>query len=81
MKALMTFAAAAALLGVAACGQGVNEESGEAADSAYEEATTGDVDPGQGPMEEAGEAADEAADGADPVPGDSTTGGVPPATP
>jgi len=81
MRSVLAIAAAAALLSVAACGQGPNEEAGEAADSAYEQSTTGDVDPGQGPMEEAGEAADEAADGADPIPGDATTGGAPPATP
>lgn len=72
MRFLMTAAAAAFALGLAACSQGTNEEAGEAADTAAEQATTGQTDLGQGPAEEAGEAADEAADGADPVPGDST---------
>jgi hypothetical protein len=37
---------------------------------------------GQGPAEEAGEAIDEAADGADAIPGDSTTTQTPaPTTP
>ncbi len=71
-KILMTAAASAFALSLAACGQGPNEEAGEAADTAYEQSTTGTTDLGQGPMEEAGEAADEAADGADPVPGDTT---------
>ncbi len=48
------------LLGVVACSQGPNEEAGEAADTAYEQSTTGTTDLGQGPMEEAGEALDEA---------------------
>jgi hypothetical protein len=73
MRFLMTAAAAAFALGLAACSQGTNEEAGEAADTAAEQATTGETDLGQGPAEEAGEAADEAADGADPVPGDGTT--------
>lgn len=72
MKTLVTTAAIAALLGIAACSQGTNEEAGEAADTAYEQSTTGTTDLGQGPNEEAGEAADEADDGADPAPGDST---------
>lgn len=72
LKSVLAASAAIALLSVAACGQGANEEAGEAADSAYEQSTTGTTDMGQGPLEEVGEAADEAADGADPVPGDST---------
>jgi hypothetical protein len=72
MRLLITAAAAAFALGLAACSQGTQEESGEAADTAAEQATTGETDLGQGPMEESGEAADEAKDGADPVPGDST---------
>jgi ABC-type glycerol-3-phosphate transport system substrate-binding protein len=60
MKTLVTTAAVAALLGLAACSQGTNEEAGEAADSAYEQSTTGSTDLGQGPQEEAGEAIDEA---------------------
>jgi len=72
MKTILMASAAVAMLGMAACSQGPNEEAGEAADTAYEQSTTGTTDLGQGPMEEAGEAADEAADGADPTPGDST---------
>lgn len=72
LKSLLGAAAAVSLLGVVACGQGPQEEAGEAADSAIEQTTTGTTDLGQGPMEEAGEAADEAADGADAVPGDTT---------
>jgi hypothetical protein len=79
MRLLITAAAAAFALGLGACSQGTQEESGEAADTAAEQATTGETDMGQGPMEEAGEAADEAKDGADPVPGDSTA--PPPTTP
>lgn len=73
MRTVLMMAASAALLGVAACGQGPAEEAGEAADTAYEQSTTGTTDMGQGPAEETGEAIDEAADGADPVPGDTTT--------
>ena len=72
MKALLMTAAAVAMLGMAACSQGPNEEAGEAADTNYEQSTTGTTDLGQGPAEETGEAVDEAADGADAVPGDST---------
>ncbi|MGE0597109.1 MAG: hypothetical protein AB7P07_12150 [Hyphomonadaceae bacterium] len=75
MKTVLSAAAAIALLGAAACSQGPNEEAGEAADTTMEQSSTGTTDMGQGPMEEAGEAADEAADGADAVPGDSTTTG------
>lgn len=60
MKTILMAAAAAATLGLAACGQGANEEAGEAADTAYEQSTTGTTDLGQGPQEEAGEAVDEA---------------------
>ncbi len=77
MRYLLTAAAAAFALGAAACSQGPNEEAGEQADTATEQATTGQTDLGQGPSEEAGEAADEAADGHDAVPGDTT---APPAT-
>lgn len=73
LKSVLAATAAVALLGVAACGQGPNEEAGEAADTAYEQSTTGTTDLGQGPAEETGEAIDEAADGADAVPGDTTT--------
>ena len=74
-KILMTAAASAFALGMAACSQGPNEEAGEAADTAYEESTTGETNVGQGPMEEAGEAADEAQ-------GEATEGApaTPPAT-
>lgn len=64
LKSVLTATAAVALIGVGACTQGPNEEAGEAADTAYEESTTGATDLGQGPMEEAGEAVDEAAEGA-----------------
>lgn len=74
LKSLLAATAAAALLSVAACGQGPNEEAGEAADTAYEQSTTGTTDLGQGPMEEAGEAVDAATDGA---PADAPT--APPA--
>jgi hypothetical protein len=60
MKTMLMTAAAAAILALAACGQGANEEAGEAADSSYEQSTTGTTDMGQGPQEEAGEALDEA---------------------
>jgi hypothetical protein len=69
LKSLLAATAAAALLSVAACGQGANEEAGEAADTAYEQSTTGSTDLGQGPMEETGEAIDEATNG---VPSGST---------
>jgi hypothetical protein len=72
MRTVLMLAASAALLGVAACSQGPAEEAGEAADTAYEQSTTGTTDLGQGPAEETGEAIDEAADGADATPGDTT---------
>lgn len=77
LKTVLAAAAAATLMAVAACSQGPNEEAGEAADTAYEQSTTGQTNPGQGPMEEAGEAVDEATDGA-PASGADT---VPPADP
>lgn len=77
LKTLMAAAAAAALMGVGACTQGENEEAGEAADTAYEQSTTGTTDMGQGPMEEAGEQADEATDAQAPADGTTTP---PPAT-
>ncbi len=64
MKALLMTAAAVAMLGLAGCGQGANEEAGEAADTSYEQSTTGTTDLGQGPQEEVGEAIDEATEGA-----------------
>jgi hypothetical protein len=79
MKTLLMTAAAAAMLGLAACGQGANEEAGEAADTQYEQSTTGMTDPGQGPQEEAGEAIDESTEGA-PA-GDAATTTPPPTTP
>jgi hypothetical protein len=64
MKTILMATAAVAMLGLVACGQGPNEEAGEAADTSYEQSTTGTTDLGQGPQEEAGEAVDEATDGA-----------------
>jgi ABC-type glycerol-3-phosphate transport system substrate-binding protein len=72
MKSILMAAAVAATLGLAACGQGANEEAGEAADTAYEQSTTGTTDLGQGPAEEAGEAIDQATDGA-PASNEATT--------
>lgn len=60
LKSVLAATAAAGLLAIAACSQGANEEAGEAADTAYEQSTTGTTDLGQGPNEEAGEAIDEA---------------------
>ena len=71
LKTILAAGAALSLAGVAACSQGPNEEAGEAADTAYEQSTTGSTDLGQGPMEEAGEQLDEATNGA-PA-GDTTT--------
>ncbi len=76
LKSLLGAAAAVSLLGVVACSQGPNEEAGEAADTAYEQSTTGTTDMGQGPAEEAGEAVDA---GTTPPPADGTTT-TPPAT-
>jgi hypothetical protein len=79
LKSVLAATAAAALLSVAACGQGPNEEAGEAADTAYEQSTTGTTDMGQGPQEEAGEALDEAQTGeSSATPGTTTT--TPPTT-
>jgi hypothetical protein len=76
-KILLTVAASAFAFGLAACSQGSNEEAGEAADSAYEQSTTGTTDLGQGPQEEAGEALDEAqgeaAEGNTTPPAEGTT--------
>jgi predicted outer membrane protein len=72
LKSVLAATAAVALLGVAACGQGPNEEAGEAADTAYEQSTTGTTDLGQGPAEEAGEAIDEAQTG-ESTPSTTTT--------
>ena len=77
LKSLLGAAAAVSLLGVVACSQGPNEEAGEAADTNYEQSTTGTTDLGQGPAEETGEALDEAADGTadggDTTPAPTTT--------
>jgi hypothetical protein len=78
MRLLITAAAAAFALGLGACTQGTNEEAGEAADTAAEQAATGETNMGQGPAEEAGEQADEANEGATGA-GDTTT--PPPTTP
>jgi hypothetical protein len=76
MRILILTAAIAAL---AACSQGPNEEAGEAADTAYEQSTTGTTDAGQGPMEEAGEHLDQATEGAPATP-PAETPATPPAT-
>jgi hypothetical protein len=55
LKIIATAAAAAAMLGLAAC-----EQAGENADSAIEEATQGEENLGDGPLEQAGESVDEA---------------------
>jgi hypothetical protein len=85
LKTVLATAAAAALLSVAACSQGPQEEAGEAADTAYEESTSGATDMGQGPMEEAGEATDEATgeatEGATTTPPEGTTTTPPPTNP
>jgi outer membrane protein assembly factor BamD (BamD/ComL family) len=73
-------AAAAAVCFAAACSQGPNEEAGEAADTAYEQSTTGQTELGQGPMEEAGEQLD-AQQGATPPAGEATTTQPPATTP
>jgi|GEM_PF-2090532 len=80
LKSVLAATAAVALLGVAACGQGPNEEAGEAADTAYEQSTTGSTELGQGPQEEAGEAVDEAQTGEAMPPAGDTTTTTPPAT-
>lgn len=58
--------AAIAALALAACGpqNTTNEEVGEAADTAAEQAATGQTNMGDGPMEQAGEAMDEASENA-----------------
>ena len=63
LKSVLAATAAAALLSIAACSQGPNEEAGEAADTAREQSTAGTTDLGQGPAEEAGETLDQATDG------------------
>jgi predicted small lipoprotein YifL len=61
LKSVLTAAAAACLLSVAACGQGPAEKAGQAADTAYEQSTTGTTNPTDGPAENAGEAIDNGA--------------------
>ena len=60
LKIIATAAAAAAMLSLAACGQGSAEKAGENADSAIEEATQGHENRGDGPLEQAGESVDQA---------------------
>lgn len=57
LKTITMMAAAAATLGLAACGSA--EKAGENADSAIEEATQGHENLGDGPLEQAGEGIDE----------------------
>ncbi len=59
LKTIVTAAAAAAMLSLAACG-GSAEKAGENADSAIEEATQGHENLGDGALEQAGEGIDEA---------------------
>jgi ABC-type phosphate/phosphonate transport system substrate-binding protein len=79
LKSFLTAAAIAALMSAAACGPSTDsaEKAGEAADTAYEQATTGETNLGDGPAENAGEAVDEATENA------TTDGAVeaPPASP
>lgn len=75
LKSVLAATAAVAMLSIAACSQGPNEEAGEAADTAHEQSTTGTTDMGQGPQEESGEALDQATQG---TPSGETT--TPPAT-
>ncbi|MBI1188245.1 MAG: hypothetical protein GC206_13100 [Alphaproteobacteria bacterium] len=66
MKFVLAAAAALGFAGLAACSEQADspatnaEEIGERADTAMEEATTGETNMGDGPMEEAGEEIDEA---------------------
>ena len=59
LKTIATAAAAAAMLGLAACG-GSAEKAGENMDSAIEEATQGEENLGDGALEQTGEAIDNA---------------------
>jgi hypothetical protein len=59
LKMIVTAAATAAMLSLAACGDSA-EKAGENADSAIEEATQGHENLGDGPLEQAGEGIDEA---------------------
>ncbi|WP_395646516.1 hypothetical protein [Terricaulis sp.] len=61
LRTIAITVASAAMLGLAACGQGGSaEKAGENADSAIEEATQGQENLGDGPLERAGESVDEA---------------------
>ncbi|MGE0830663.1 MAG: hypothetical protein AB7O04_15105 [Hyphomonadaceae bacterium] len=66
LKIALAAAAAFSFAGLAACSQAQNdtatnaEEIGERADTALEEAATGDTQLSDGPMENAGEAIDQA---------------------
>ncbi len=59
LKIIATAAAAAAMLGLAAC-EGSAEKAGENMDSAIEEATQGEENLEDGALEQAGEAIDDA---------------------
>ncbi|HRK63292.1 MAG TPA: hypothetical protein PLN53_02810 [Terricaulis sp.] len=59
LKIIATAAAAAAMLGLAAC-EGGAEKAGENMDSAVEEATQGEENLGDGAFEQAGESIDNA---------------------
>lgn len=59
LKTIATAAAAAAMLGLAACGESA-EQAGENLDSSIEEATQGNENLGDGPLEQTGEAIDNA---------------------
>ncbi len=78
MKALVTAAAATAMLSLAACGNSA-EKAGENLDSAIEEATQGEENLQDGPLEQAGESIDHATgtqrnDNAADAIGDATDG-------
>ena len=60
LKTISIAVASAAMLGLAACGDGSVEKAGESADSAIEEATQGHENLGDGPLERAGENVDQA---------------------
>lgn len=60
LKSFATAIAAAAMLSLAACGQGGAEKAGENLDSSVEQATQGHENLGDGPAEQAGEAIDNA---------------------
>lgn len=62
LRSIAIAAAAASLLGLAAC-DGSAEKTGENMDSSIEEATQGEENLGDGPLEQAGESIDEATGG------------------